>query len=168
MAASSFVGIAVLSRLPVLLGLSALVLGGVFLLHRADQQGRDTIRKHQLQDLEDSLYLARSRHGTYPPYGESAWCGLLNDPANAAVRAEIETALRQRVEKYANPNKPFPVDPLLQPDNDYFYWKRSPAVFEIYSRLEADPNGTRNTSGCPAAPALRYDYGINSALRDGA
>lgn len=159
----------IMARLPVVFALVALLFGGTFLLDRADKQARDTVRKHHLQDLEDSLYLARNLHGTFPPYNQPSWCGLLNDSANSQVKAEIETALRQRVEKYSNPAKPFPSDPIHSGEKyDYFYWKRSPAVFELYAILEADHNNNRNTIQCPSAPSMYYDYGINSSLRDNA
>lgn len=174
-----------LSRLPVLVALVALLLGGMWLLERSDKQARDTIRKHHLEDIERSLFFARGQHGTYPPYASSSWCGLLNAPENAAVRAEVEGALRAQNEMYANQAKPFPVDPLMdqlprealaawgqsQKDGskrvpDYFYWKRSPAVFELYAILEADPTGERSTAGCDNAATLTYDYGLNSAFRE--
>jgi len=141
----------------------------MFLLDRADKQARDTIRKHHLQDIEDSLYLARNLHGTFPPYDSPTWCGLLSNPANSTVKAQVEEVLRQRIEKYANINKPFPTDPTHSEESyDYFYWKRSPAVFELYAVLEADRNGDRNTLQCPTAPVMYYDYGLNSILRDSA
>lgn len=165
---------------PVAIVFIAVLLGGIFLLDRSNRQARDTIRKHHLQDIEDSLYLARNLNGTFPPYDQPHWCGRLNDPANAEVKQQVEQALRQKIEKYSNPEKPFPADPLrsedstqiltthysLQPNNDYFYWKRSPAVFELYSILEADRNGNRTTENCPTDPNLQYDYGLNSALRE--
>ncbi|GEM_PF-1865597 len=155
-----------LSRLPVFVALAALLLGGMWLLERSDKQARDTIRKHHLEDIERSLFFARGQHGTYPPYASSSWCGLLNAPANAAVRAEVEAVLRAQNETYANKAKPFPTDPLAEAGVDYFYWKRSPAVFELYAILEADPNGERSTAGCDNAAALTYDYGLNSAFRE--
>ena len=166
---------------PVYLAFIFLVLGGIFLLNRADAQARDTIRKHHLEDIEQSLYLARLTHGTYPPYDQPSWCGTLADPANAAVQAEIEAALRLQNEKYANPSKPFPTDPLATNPSPstklnqsptlnflpaYFYWKRSPASFELYSILEADSNQDRSTSGCPTTDLLFYDYGIASVWRE--
>lgn len=167
---------AALSRLPVLLALLALLVGGAALIERSDRQARDTIRKHHLEDLERSLYFAQTIHGTYPPYEAATWCGRLNDPAHAAVRAQVEAALRAQNEKYANAAKPFPTDPLwgqsssvdlAQEDQipDYFYWKRSPALFELYAVLEAAPTGERATQACGSAPAGRYDYGISSAER---
>lgn len=154
-----------ITRAPIAAALLALIFGGLFLINKNDAQARDTIRKHHLADLEQALYLARNRHGAYPPYDQAAWCGRLNDPANASVKGEIEAALRQRIEKYANIQKPFPQDPLsTRPD--YFYWKRSPEVFELYSVLEADPNHNRNTLRCAQAEPVYYDYGLNSALRE--
>lgn len=151
--------------LPLLIAVTVVAISGFVLLNRADAQARDTIRKHHLADVEDALYLAYRQHGTYPPYDQPTWCGVLSGAESAAVRTQIETVLRQRIEKYANPTKPFPQDPRPA-DRDYFYWKRSPAVFELYARLEADPNGERNTFRCPtmASPAS-YDYGLNSYLR---
>lgn len=176
------------SRLPVLLALTSVALGGLFLLNRADTQARDTIRKHHLEDLEHALYFARARHGTLPPYDQASWCGSLNDLANASVRAAIEEALRAQNEKYANPDKPFPTDPLAdrsspvalqrppQPSAkdgtqgdrqfDYFYWKRNPAVFELYAILETDPTAERSTAACANSQALTYDYGITSLWRE--
>ena len=134
------------------------------MLSRADGQARDTIRKHHLADIEQSLFFAREIHGTFPPYTEPSWCGLLNDPKNALVKAEVEQVLRQQNNKYSNQAKPFPTDPL--PPNDYFYWKRSPAVFELYAILEEDDTNERNTKLCTNSPALDYDYGITSRWRE--
>ncbi|MBI4022179.1 MAG: hypothetical protein HY372_02385 [Candidatus Andersenbacteria bacterium] len=165
------------SRLPVLLALVSVALGGIFLLNRADTQARDTIRKHHLEDLEQALYFARAAHGTFPPYNQPNWCGLLNTPASSPVRAQIEAALRAQNAKYANPDKPFPHDP--QSDRapsealakegqsfDYFYWKRNPAIFELYAILETDPNAERNTTHCNSVPQLVFDYGITSIWRE--
>lgn len=143
--------------------------GSVFFLNRADQQARDTIRKHHLEDIERSLYLAHSIHGEFPPYGEATWCGVLNDPKNADVKKEVDEALRAQNDKYANLAKPFPSDPKYGYSNqDYFYWKRSPALMELYATLEADKNGDRNTLFCANATSVTYDYGIASADREGA
>lgn len=164
-----------LRRLPVLIALVSVALGGLFLLNRADTQARDTIRKHHLEDLEHALYFARAARGTFPPYDQPSWCGLLNDPASAPVRAQVEEALRTQNEKYANPDKPFPTDPLADqqppagPANrlpDYFYWKRNPAVFELYAILETDPNAERGTALCQSTPELTFDYGITSVWRE--
>lgn len=140
------------------------ILGGVFLLHRADEQARDTIRKHHLADLEQSLFFARELHGTFPPYDQASWCGLLNDPKNSAVREQVAKVLRQQNNKYANSEKPFPEDPLA--DAGYFYWKRSPAVFELYATLEQDDTDERNTLLCGNSPPLYYDYGLTSRWRE--
>jgi hypothetical protein len=169
----------IVSRLPLFFALAGLILGGFFLIDKSDKQARDTIRKHHLQDIEQSLYFARSIHGTYPPYDQPSWCGLLNDPKNEAVRRQVEEVLRTQNEKYKNPAKPFPNDPLRDRSSsealakedqhtvyDYFYWKRSPAMFELYAILEADRNGNRSTADCPSAPFLKYDYGINSVGRE--
>ncbi len=156
-----------MSALPIFIALIALLVGGIFLLERSDRQARDTIRKHHLEDIERSLYFARKLHGTYPPYEAPTWCGKLNAPENAAVRAEVEAALRAQNEKYANPAKPFPTDPQAAKDgSDYFYWKRSLALFELYAVLEAAPTGERSTTACPTTPNLVYDYGLSSALRE--
>jgi hypothetical protein len=152
------------SRLPILLALLGLLVGGAWLLLHSEAQARDTIRKHHLEDIEQALYFAYRQHGTYPPYNEPAWCGSLDaSAASAATRQEIEAALREQHKKYANPDKPFPIDPLA--DHSYFYWKRSPAVFELYSILEADPNQNRSTHDCNAVAAEFFDYGLNSRLR---
>lgn len=141
------------------------LIGGAALLTRADRQARDTIRKHHLEDLERSLFFARDVHGTYPPFDAATWCGRLNDPHNEAVRTQVEQALRAQNEQYANEQKPFPTDPAGG-CYDYFYWKRSPALFELYARLEAAPTGERQTILCDNAPAEYYDYGLTSALRE--
>lgn len=157
---------------PVFIAFFFLIVGGIFLLHLSDAQARDTIRKHHLEGIERSLYLARLTHGTYPPYDQPSWCGALADPKNASVQAEIEAALRLQNEKYTNPDKPFPTDPLAahpSPDSpapSYFYWKRSPASFELYSILEADQNNNRSTSGCLNTNLQFYDYGIASVWRE--
>lgn len=150
--------------LPLFIALVIMLLGGIFLLNLADAQARDTIRKHHLEDIEQSLYFARGLHGTYPPYDQPSWCGLLNNPANSSTLAQIEEVLRAQNEKYANPNKPFPQDPAQF--KGYFYWKRSPANFELYSVLETDPNHERSTRDCNNAPDLDYDYGITSIWRE--
>lgn len=147
--------------------MAALLLGGAFLLRFADAQARDTIRKHHLEDLEQALYFARNVHGTYPPYDQPTWCGLLSDPANATVRADVEAALRQQNEKYGNEQKPFPVDPTYTTGaQGYFYWKHSPALFELYATLEADRTGERSTARCQSAETMNYDYGLNSGNRE--
>ena len=153
--------------LPVILALALLAGGGLFLLDRADKQARDTIRKHHLDDLEQSLYLAYQVKGEYPPFGQTSWCGQLSNPANRDIRNQIEPYLRNRIEKYENPDKPFPSDPLFSSTTqDYFYWKRSPAAFELYSVLEADRNSNRTTENClESQPAVAFDYGLNSILR---
>lgn len=154
-----------LFHLPIVIALLLVGLGGAYLLDKADKQARDTIRKHHLEDIERSLYFARSLKGTYPPYEQGTWCGVLNAPGNEAVLAQLETALRAQHEKYANPAKPFPADPLAGISADYFYWKRSPSSFELYAGLEAAPSGERSTADCPAENTLTYDYGIASAWR---
>lgn len=167
------------SHLPLLVALVFVTLGGFFLLQRASEQARDTIRKHHLQDLEQAIYFARRLHGTYPPYAEPTWCGILSASENQEVRGQIEEVLRQQNTKYANTAKPFPSDPLRvgtdaspksEPDArfqpDYFYWKHSPAAFELYAVLEQDPNHERNTFDCPTSSRLHYDYGLNSIERE--
>lgn len=169
-------------HLPIALATIGLLIGGFFLLHRSEAQARDTIRKHHLQDIEEALYFAYSQQGTYPPYDQPAWCGFLRAASDTNAYSQIEEVLRQQNEKYANPDKPFPIDPLAEDQSPreapplaersgadqvptYFYWKRSPAVFELYSILETDPNHTRSTSACAAQPDQIYDYGLNSRLR---
>lgn len=149
---------------PALTALTLLTAGSLFLLNRADEQARDTIRKHHLADVEQALFFSRELHDTFPPYDSPSWCGLLNDPKNAAVKAQVEEVLRQQNNKYGNEAKPFPRDPLA--DQDYFYWKRSPAVFELYATLEQDDNNERNTQLCATAPSLFFDYGITSRWRE--
>ena len=163
---------------PVYVAFILLVIGGIFLLDRADAQARDTIRKHHLEDIEQSLYSARLTHGTYPPYDQPSWCGQLADPKNVSLREAVEDALRRQNTKYANPSKPFPTDPLASAPSSntlnqtdpltpsYFYWKRSPASFELYSILEADTNQDRSTSGCLNSELIFYDYGIASVWRE--
>lgn len=153
-------------HLPLTVGIITLLAAGAFLLDRADGQARDTIRKHHLADLEQSLFFARELHGTFPPYKEASWCGLLNDPKNFAVKSEVEQVLREQNNKYGNEAKPFPVDPLGQ--QDYFYWKRSPAVFELYAILEQGNTNEKNTLRCAESPPLYYDYGITSRWRENA
>lgn len=148
--------------------MAGLLVGGIFLLNRADAQARDTIRKHHLEDIEQSLYFAQSLHGTYPPYDDPFWCGSLNAPENTSVRSQIEVVLRQQNEKYGNEAKPFPTDPNAGTGEavwDYFYWKRSPATFELYAVLETDDNNERTSIGCEGAPVLQFDYGLNSSNR---
>ncbi len=153
--------------MPVLLALILLAGGGVFLLHRNDQQARDTIRKHHLADLEDSLYFARSLHGTYPPYDQSSWCGVLNQHTDSATFKEVEEALRLQNEKYKNIAKPFPSDPrYADAAQDYFYWKHSPASFELFSILEQDNNGNKSVGACPEEKSRTYDYGLTSVWRE--
>ncbi len=153
------------NQLPLLIALAIMLLGGWFLLGRADTQARDTIRKHHLEDLEQALYFARNLHGTYPPYDQPSWCGTLSSPGNEEVLAQVEQALRTQNEKYANLAKPFPKDPLADLSSpDYFYWKRNPATFELYSVLETDPTAERGTAGCGQNP-IYYDYGLTSLWR---
>lgn len=143
-------------------------LGGIFLLEKSERQQRDTTRKHHIADLEQALYFARGHHGTYPPYEEASWCGILSDAKNAAVLSQVEEALRTQHEQYENPAKPFPFDPKLSAGDtgDYFYWKRSPTSFELFAMLETDANGDRNTLACDNAKPYHYDYGITSVLRE--
>lgn len=154
-----------IAYVPVIAGLLLLLVSGTLLLIKEDKQARDTIRKHHLADLETALYLARNQHGTFPPYDQLSWCGVLQDPANTAVKQEVEESLRKAVDKYGNDAKPFPEDPagLAQ---GYYYWKRSPSMFELYSALEAAPTAERNTFSCPEGIHTTYDYGIASILRE--
>ena len=150
-----------------IIALLLLLIGGLALLHRNDQQARDTIRKHHLADIERSLYFIRSLKGTYPPYTAASWCGVLNDPQNSGVKAQVEAALRQQNEMYKNPAKPFPADPTFAGTaQDYFYVKRSPSVFELYATLEADKTGDRNSRDCRTADPVSFDYGIASTTRE--
>lgn len=151
-----------LSFIPIALALLAVSLGGIFLLDRADQQARDTIRKHHLLDIEKALYYARVQKDTYPPSNFSAWCGSL--AVDSAARQEIEMALRQQNDKYANPAKPFPTDPLQNPG--YFYRKIGQHTFELYAMLENDVAGAFATNGCDDQENITYTYGINSSLRN--
>lgn len=142
-----------------------LLIAGGFLLLKQDRQARDTIRKHHLADIESALYLARTKHGTFPPYDQFTWCGTLTKQKNEHVRKDIEDTLRIAVEKYKNPAKHFPQDPT-EYERGYYYWKRSPSMFELYSILEAAPKGERNTFACPEGIHTTYDYGIASILRE--
>lgn len=172
-------------RFPLLAVALLILLTGWLLLDRAAAQARDTARKHHLDDIEHALYAAYREHDTFPPYDQPSWCGRLNDPKNAAIKVEVETALRQYNDKYGKQEKPFPRDPLVAGIQgadlsaealpaeqtgsakaralpDYFYWKHSPAVFELYSMLEAAPTSERSTNQCPADSNQVYDYGIRS------
>lgn len=153
-------------RLPLVIATILLAAGGTALLNRAAAQARDTTRKHHLEDIEHALYAARNRYGTFPPYDAPTWCGQLND-VSSSTRQQIEDALRAQNEKYANPAKPFPTDPHLtiRASRDYFYWKHSPASFELYAALEANPTGERRTHFCPGTN-LVYDYGLSSIWRE--
>lgn len=146
-------------QLPLAVALVLVTILGAFLLNRADEQSRDTIRKHHLADIEQSLYFTRELHGTFPPYDMPSWCGLLNDPKNVAVRSQVEEVLRAQNNKYANEAKPFP-------EGEYFYWKRSPAVFELYASLEQDNNNERNSLLCDNNQGLYFDYGLTSRWRE--
>lgn len=158
------------TRLPLILALAILLLGGAFLLNRANTQARDTIRKHHLEDIEQALYAAQNTHGAFPPYDQPSWCGILSAPGNEDVLSQVEDALRTQNKKYANPAKPFPQDPVPRSRRGrdfagYFYWKRNPATFELYSVLETDPTGDRSTAGCDNSQLIYYDYGITSIWR---
>lgn len=146
---------------PLIIALIGLIAGGLYLIDLQAKQMRDTTRKHHIADIETSLYFARSRNGTYPPYNQTNWCGFLNE--DSATRQQIEQALREQNEKYENPNKPFPTDP--NPINDYFYVKRSPASFELYAVLETDDNNDRNNFFCTETKPTNFDYGIASVHR---
>lgn len=142
-----------------------LLITGGFLLLKQDRQARDTIRKHHLADIESALYFARIKHGTFPPYNELTWCGVISAPENKNVQDDIEESLRMAVDTYANAAKPFPQDPK-ETERNYYYWKHSPSMFELYSILEAAPTGERNTFACPEGIHTTYDYGIASILRE--
>ncbi len=154
-----------MNKAPVATALLLLLIGGTFLLVKQDTQARDTIRKHHVADIETALYLARKNHGTFPPYDEFTWCGVISAPENTAVKGQIEESLRKAVDKYSNDAKPFPQDPT-EKERNYYYWKRSPSMFELYSILEAAPTGERNTFSCPEGLHTTYDYGIASILRE--
>lgn len=154
-----------ISYAPVIAALILLIVAGTALLIKEDRQARDTIRKHHLADLETALYLARNNHGTFPPYTEPSWCGVISAPENKEVKDQIEEVLRKAVDKYGNEAKPFPVDPK-EAERNYYYWKRSPSMFELYSVLEADKTGERNTFECKNGIHTTYDYGIASILRE--
>lgn len=154
-----------MNKAPIACALLLLLIAGAFLLIKQDRQARDTIRKHHLADIETALTLARKTHGTFPPYDTLTWCGVISTPGNEHVRQDIEDTLRVAVEKYENPAKPFPQDPKNQ-ERGYYYWKRSPSMFELYSILEAAPTGERNTFSCPEGIHTTYDYGIASILRE--
>ena len=156
-----------IAQLPIALALILLVVGGIFLLDKAASQARDTTRKHHLEDLEQALFFAREVKGTYPPYDKPQWCGLLSAAGNEDVKTQVEAVLREQNAKYAVAAKPFPVDPQYGAgEQGYFYWKHSPALFELYSVLEIDKNGDRNTTLCDNAVFMQYDYGLNSAVRE--
>lgn len=150
------------------------VASGTWAIRLQGLQARDTIRKHDIEDLEQALLRYGRLQGTYPPDDMPMWCGTLSDPSSAAVRAAIEDSLR-RDEKYAKPEKPFPRDPVYRgADRDYFYWKTSPVSFELMSELEADRNNSRPMNRSACAPATQtqsarrdagYDYSVVSTRR---
>ncbi len=150
---------------PIVAALLLLIVAGTLLLHKQDRQARDTIRKHHLADIETALYRARNANGTFPPYDQFTWCGVISDPQNNAVQSQIEEQLRIAVEKYENSEKPFPEDPIER-ERNYYYWKKSPSMFELYSILEDAPTGERSTFDCPEGIHSTYDYGIASILRE--
>lgn len=154
---------------------------GLWALDLHARQARDTTRKLDLEDLESGLLRTLTQTGTLPPAAEPSWCGVINAPANRAVREDIEHALRE-TKKYAKPTKPFPIDPRFGgTDRDYAYWKTSPVSFELLAELEADPNNSRplDLARCepidrqagPQAPRssrrseVEYDYAIRSLQR---
>ncbi len=137
---------------------------GVWAIELQARQARDTMRKHDLEDLEHALIRHARAMGTVPPDNVPAWCGTLSASTHAPVRAVIEAALR-RDEKYAKLEKPFPQDPRFGGTaRDYFYWKTSPVSFELLAELEGDANDTRETAACGGTVA--YDYGITSTERN--
>lgn len=156
-----------MERLSLIIAIVLLAAGSFYFLDRSDKQARDTIRKHHLEDMERSLYFAKNLHGEFPPYGQATWCGVLNASQNTAVKQEVEEALRAQNTKYANQAKPFPSDPkYANTPQDYFYWKRSPTLMELYARLEAQPTGEKNSTLCENATHVSYDYGITSVNRE--
>lgn len=127
-------------------------------------QARDIVRKHDIEDIENALNRFEKKNGTYPPIEAATWCGTLSDFKNKEIRSAIETSLRED-EKYAKPEKKFPNDPTYKNTiNDYFYWKTSPASFELLAKLEADKNGSRDASLCGNKTA--FDYSVVSFLRN--
>lgn len=129
--------------LPLLLVGIVLLLVGLWGLDLQAKQARDTTRKLDLEDLETALTLLLRTNGTVPPADRPTWCGVMNVPANADVRAVIEQALRT-FKKYERAEKPFPADPRWAgTERDYAYWKTSPATFELLTHLEADDNDSR-------------------------
>lgn len=141
-----------------------LVLAGLWALNLQAQQARDTKRKLDLEDLEVALLRSLTTTGTLPPEHEPVWCGALNSPEHAMVRAAIERVLRE-TGAYRNPLKPFPTDPRWRgTSRDYAYAKTSPVSFELFAELEADPNDSRRLEeACGTDTA--YDYGIASLNR---
>lgn len=153
---------------------------GLWAIRLQAAQTRDTVRKHDIEDLEQALLRYARLQGTYPPDDVPTWCGVLSTEANRPVHDAIEWALRKD-EKYTKPDKPFPQDPRFAgTSRDYFYWKHSPTSVELLSELEADANDTRDTSSCSSSTALtasgparhsvreggnRYDYGIVTTQR---
>ena len=135
------------------------------MLEKADAQARDTTRKHHLDDVELALYFARRVHGTYPPYETAQWCGKLANPDESSAVAEIEAALREQNEKYANPEKPFPTDPLSSEDRDYVYVKQGPASFLLLANLELDGKDLDMQSKCD--DQLNMNYMLDSLIREG-
>lgn len=156
------------ARLPLYLAFALTVFGGVFLLHRSAAQARDTTRKHHLQDIEDSLYVALSIHGAYPPYGQPSWCGYITPESPSDARLAIEDALRHQINLYANPAKSFPEDPLPPHQNPpYFYWKHSPSSFELYANLETTVPDEYLLSNCTgSSPAPAFNYRLTSVWRE--
>jgi hypothetical protein len=140
------------------------VLVGAWALRLQTLQARDIVRKHDIEDIEMALGRYEKTHGTYPPENLSSWCGNLSDPTNKEVLNQIEASLRQD-KKYAKAEKLFPTDPVYKNTaDDYFYWKTSPASFELLAKLEADKNGSRDASPCGNKTA--YDYSVVSFLRN--
>lgn len=137
---------------------------GVWALRLQALQARDIVRKHDIEDIELALGRYEKTHGTYPPENAASWCGNLSDPANKEILKQLETSLRQD-KKYAKAEKLFPFDPVYKnTTNDYFYWKTSPASFELLAKLEADKNGSRDAAPCGNKTA--YDYSVVSFLRN--
>jgi hypothetical protein len=153
------------ARRPWMWGITAITLTalGTWAIRLQAEQARDTVRKHDIEDLEHALTRSARAAGTYPPEGVSSWCGTLTNPRNRAVRDVVEAALR-RDDKYAKSDKPFPADPRYAgTDRDYFYWKTSPVSFELLAELEADRTDARDTTDCGGSVA--YDYSVVSQLR---
>ncbi len=135
---------------------------GFWALRLQSLQARDTIRKHDIEDIEKALNRYAKQHGEYPPVNSVSWCGTISGDSSKDIKKEIEDSLRKD-KKYAKLDKKFPSDPVYGgTENDYTYWKTSPVSFELVAKLEADRNATRNIPCKKDA----YDYSVVSFLRN--